>query len=88
MQHRVLTLLNGVRAPTATALLAVALPNQHTILDFRGTEALKRLGEWDGTGGYIAYLDVCRSMAARLDIDLRTLDQALWRWSKDGYPAP
>lgn len=84
-QHRVLTLLAGVGVPTATALLAVAFPGRHTILDFRGTEALRRLGEWDGSGGYVAYLDVCRGLAGRLGVDLRTLDRALWRWSKDGY---
>lgn len=86
LQHRILTLLDGIGAPTATALLAVAFPDRHTIVDFRGTQALGRLGEWDGTGGYLSYLDVCRRLAGRLEIDLRTLDRALWRWSKDGYP--
>ena len=42
LQHRVLTLLDGVRVPTATALLAIAFPGQHTILDVRSTEALTR----------------------------------------------
>jgi hypothetical protein len=88
LQHRVLTLLDGVSVATATALLAVAFPNQNTILDFRSTEALERLGEWDGSGGYLAYLEVCRGMAARLEVDLRTLDRALWQWSKDGYLTP
>jgi hypothetical protein len=86
LQHRILTLLDGVRVPTATALLAVAFPGRHTILDFRSTAALERLGEWDGAGGYLAYLGVCRCLAARIEVDLRTLDRALWRWSKDGYP--
>ena len=44
-QHRVLTLLDGISVPSASALLAVAFPDRHTILDFRSTEALKRLGE-------------------------------------------
>lgn len=86
VQHRVLTLLDGVRVPTATALLAVVFPERHTILDGRSTEALARLGKWDGTGGYRTYLDVCRRLAAAAGVDLRTLDRALWRWSKDGYP--
>lgn len=87
LQHRVLTILEGVRVPTATALLAVAFPDRHTIVDFRSTESLSRLGEWDGQGGYLAYLDVCRSLAVRLEVNLRTLDRALWQWSKHGYPA-
>jgi hypothetical protein len=85
LQHRILTLLDGVRTPTATALLAVAFPDRHTILDVRTTEALTRLGSWDGSGGYRAYLDVCRRLADTVSVDLRTLDRALWQWSKDGY---
>lgn len=87
VQHQVLTLLDGVRVPTATALLAVVFPDRHTILDVRSTEALARLGAWDGAGGYRTYLDVCRRLADGVSVDLRTLDRALWRWSKDGHPA-
>ncbi len=86
LAHRILTLLDGVRVPTATALLAVVFPDRHTVLDVRSTEALARLGCWDNAGGYRTYVEVCRRLAARLEVDLRTLDRALWRWSKDGYP--
>lgn len=79
VQHRVLTLLIGVGIPTATALLAVVIPDRHTVLDVRSTESLRRLGEWDGAGGYEVYLQVCRRLATRLGVDLRTLDRALWR---------
>lgn len=88
LQHRALTLLSGVGVPTATALLAVAFPDRHTIIDVRSTESLSRLEEWDGQGGYLGYLDACRSLAARLEVALRTLDRALWQWSKNGYPSP
>jgi hypothetical protein len=88
VQHRVLTLLKGVGVPTATALLAVVFPDRHTIIDVRSTESLDRLNEWDGRGGYLRYLDACRGIATRLEVDLRTLDRALWQWSKDGYPSP
>jgi len=87
IQHRILTLLDGVRVPTATALLAVACLRRHTILDVRSTESLVRLGFWDGTGGYRAYLEVCRRLADAVGADLRTLDRALWRWNKDGSSA-
>lgn len=86
LQHRVLTLLDGVQQPTATALLSVAFPDRHTIVDFRTRGALARLGEWDGAGGYLPYLRVCRRLAENAGVDLRTLDRALWRWSRDGYP--
>lgn len=88
VQHRALTLLKGVGVPTATALLAVAFPDRHTIIDVRSTESLRRLDEWDGRGGYLTYLDVCRGIATRLEVNLRALDRALWQWSKDGYPSP
>lgn len=48
LRHRALTLLSGVGVPTATALLAVAFPDRHTIIDVRSTESLRRLEEWDG----------------------------------------
>jgi hypothetical protein len=86
LQHRALTLLEGVRVPTATALLAVVFPDRHTVLDVRSTEALARLGCWDGAGGYRAYLAVCQELARTVNVDLRTLDRALWQWSKDDYP--
>jgi hypothetical protein len=88
LQHRALTLLNGVGVPTATALLAVAFPARYTIIDVRSTESLGRLDEWDGQGGYLSYLDACRDLATRLVVALRTLDRALWQWSKSGYPSP
>jgi len=88
LQHRLLTVLSGVHVRTATALLTVAFPEHHTVLDIRSTEALLRLKEWDGHGGYPAYLVVCRAIAKRLKVDLRTLDRALWQWSKVGYPPP
>lgn len=87
LQHRLLTMLSGVQVKTATALLAVAFPDRHTVYDRRSAEALDRLGAWDGTGGYLSYLAACRRLATRLSVDLRTLDRALWRWSKVGCPA-
>ena len=85
LQHRILTVLDGVGIRTATALLTVPFPDRHTVLDFRAVEALARLDLWDGTGGYPAYLDVCRRVSRRLRVPLRTLDRALWRWSRDRY---
>jgi hypothetical protein len=87
LQHRILTLLHGVQVPMATALLAVALPDRHTIFDIRGAEALERIGAWDGQGGYPAYRQASVRVATALGVSLRTLDRALWQWSKAGYPA-
>ncbi len=86
LQHRVLTLLNGVQVPMATALLAVAMPDRHTIFDVRSSETLARIGAWDGHGGYPSYREVSVRVAGVLGVSLRTLDRALWQWSKLGYP--
>lgn len=48
LQQRVLTLLHGVGEATATALLAVAFPERHTIFDFRSTGSTTRKGERNG----------------------------------------
>jgi hypothetical protein len=87
LQHRILTLLNGVQVPMATALLAVVLPDRHTIFDVRSSEALARIGAWDGEGGYPSYRAVSVQVAGALGVSLRALDRALWQWSKQGYPA-
>jgi hypothetical protein len=86
LRHRVLTLLEGVRVPVASALLTVWDPTQHTIIDVRSLRALETLGQLTQPCRYVDYLDICRRIARRLDIDLRTLDRALWRWDKAGRP--
>ena len=86
LQHRILTLLGGVRVPTATALLTVGSPTSTP----SSTSAARRRSPASGSGtakvASLTYLDVCRRLAKRLSVDLRTLDRALWRWSKDGHP--
>ena len=83
----ILTRLDGVGMPTASTLLTVADPTRHTIVDVRATDAMRRLGAWDGMGGYAAYLRACYDVAVRVDTDLRTLDRALWKWSQGGNQA-
>lgn len=85
LQHLILTLLRGVQVRAASALLTIWDPLRHTVMDVRSLGALHGLGAIETTDmSYPSYLSVCREIAGRLDVDLRTLDRALWRWDRDG----
>jgi hypothetical protein len=32
---------------------------------------------------WLGYVDACRSLATTEEVDMRTLDRALWQWSKE-----
>jgi hypothetical protein len=76
--------LRGVEWATASVLLHLALPDRYPILDKRALHALGVRGPaaynfpfWE------AYFAACRDLAERAGVDGRTLDQALWQWSKE-----
>jgi hypothetical protein len=76
--------LLGVRLRVASALMHWLKPEQYPILDFRVVAAL---GEnppesWEDLAFYGRIAEKCRRLAARLDVDLRTLDRAMWAWQK------
>lgn len=80
-----LTKLIGVRVRMATALLLFMDPQGYTVLDTKAWERLLASGHLqvelstDPTAGeYLRYLGVCHSLAEELDVELRTLDRALW----------
>lgn len=84
LRIEVLTLLNGVSWPTASVLLHFGHHAPYPILDYR---ALWSLGInvppiyefafwWE-------YTLICRDLAARADVSMRTLDRALWQYSKE-----
>jgi hypothetical protein len=76
--------LQGVGVPTASTLLYIAFPAEYPILDVR---ALHALGHKPRSGYpisfWLAYLDACRELAIQNGVSLRTLDKALWQWSKE-----
>ena len=82
IRHRILTLLTGVRAPMASALLTAWCPDLYTVIDVRAVKSLVAEGELEKTKGlpaYMSYLTACRELAAHCHCDLRTLDRALWQ---------
>jgi hypothetical protein len=76
--------LQGVGVPTASTLLHFAFPEAYPILDVRAVHALgERSRSTYAVAFWLAYLETCRELAARYGVSLRTLDKALWQWSKE-----
>ena len=76
--------LRGVGVPIASTLLHFAFPEDYPILDVRALEALGSpprsvypVSLW------LSYLEACRELASRHRVSIRTLDKALWQWSKE-----
>jgi len=84
----VLTLLDGVGWPSATVILHLFNKEPYPILDFR---ALWSVGE-DVPNQYSfvfwwEYTEFCRDLASRNGLDMRTVDRALWQYSKENQEA-
>ena len=79
----VLVGLYGVQVPVASAVLTAINPKRYTIIDFRALEALGVNTYVPTIDFYLSYLTFCRELASRCRVDLRTLDRALWQWSKE-----
>ena len=76
--------LQGVGVPTASTLLYCAFPADYPILDVRALESLGQPPRSGYTVEYwLGYLDACRELARRHGVSLRTLDKALWQYSKE-----
>jgi hypothetical protein len=83
MAIAVLTALRGVGIPMASAILTAINPERYTVLDFRALASLG-ISNWpDRIAFYLAYLEECRQLAVKHGRPLRTLDRALWQWSKE-----
>jgi hypothetical protein len=79
-----LRLLDGVEWPTASTILHFCDARPYPILDYR---ALWSLGYAEPPRYtmefWLAYLDYTRGLAERLGVSIRTLDKALWQYSKE-----
>jgi len=94
LRLRLLTLLNGVGVPVASTILHFAFPNKYPIMDVRAVTTLTRLGLWTcpdpaqpGFTGFSVedwqvYTHLMRDHAKRLDVTLRELDKALWKFDE------
>jgi hypothetical protein len=76
--------LAGVGAPTASTLLYFAFPNDYPILDVRALESLGvRSRSTYPVSFWLVYLETCRGLARRSGVSIRTLDKALWQYSRE-----
>jgi len=83
--------LHGVDLPVASAILAAIFPERYTVLDYRALEALGHARH--DVHFYEEYLAYCKRLAEsdivkpQSDLPgptpLRTLDRALWEWSRN-----
>lgn len=84
LRIEVLTLLDGVGWPTASVILHFGHSEAYPILDFRAlwslsintSEVQYNFELWQ------AYTNFCRDLATDAAVSIRTLDQALWQYSK------
>ncbi len=80
----ILTKLDGVSWPTASVILHWFYPDPYPILDFRAlwsvNMSVPKQYSFDFWWPYVKY---CREIASRNGIDMRTLDKALWQYSKE-----
>jgi hypothetical protein len=76
--------LVGVGVPTASVLLYVAFPADYPILDVRALESLgvKPRSQYP-VSFWLEYLSACRELSRRAGVSIRTLDKALWQYSKE-----
>ncbi|MCC7407513.1 MAG: hypothetical protein IT442_05545 [Phycisphaeraceae bacterium] len=88
LRIEVLCCLHGVSWPTASVLLHLAHRHAYPILDFRAlwSLGLERVPSYDFPFWW-QYVQTCRSLADKHHVDMRTLDQALWQYSKENQPA-
>jgi hypothetical protein len=75
--------LRGVGLPTASVLLHLVYPERYPILDVRALHALGVSASSHSYGLWDSFVAEYRRLVAQAGVDGRTLDQALWQWSRE-----
>jgi hypothetical protein len=79
-----LTLLDGVLWPTASVILQFFHRDPYPIIDFRALWSVSLDVPTRYTFEFWQmYVDFCRDLATRAVVNMRTLDRALWQYSKE-----
>ena len=79
-----LTSLDGVGWPTASVILHFFHSAPYPIMDFRALWSLKNeVPKTYGFNFWQAYTSYCRGLSKRAGVSMRTLDRALWQFSKE-----
>ena len=87
LRIEVLTLLNGVSWPIASALLHFFVDNTYPILDVRALWSLRCELKQHQYNYHLwkRYVEYCRTTAAIADVSVRLFDKALWQYSKEHH---
>lgn len=83
-----LTLMDGVQWPTASVVLHFYHREPYPVLDFRAlwTIGLEVPSQYDFAFWW-AYVQYCRELSQESKLEMRSLDQALWQYSREYQPA-
>jgi hypothetical protein len=79
--------LRGVGLPTASVLLHLVYPERYPILDVRALHALGVPAPSNSYRLWDSFVTEYRRLVAQAGVDGRTLDQALWQWSREQISA-
>ena len=87
LKIRVLLLLTGVGWPTASVILHFCDQSRYPILDFRAlwSVGLRRAPVY-AFPFWCQYTGFVREISARTGLTMRTIDRALWQYSKERQP--
>ena len=79
-----LMVLKGVSWPVASVILHFAFPNRYPIMDFRVIWSLGwKQPKYYNFDFWQKYVNELRKLAKKYKVSLRTLDKALWYYSKE-----
>lgn len=79
-----LMLLQGVSWPTASVILHFCHQDPYPVLDYRAVESFGIIGTVTYDFPFWStYVDACRKIAGKTGYDMRTIDKALWQYSKE-----
>jgi hypothetical protein len=83
LRIEVLTRLDGVGWPTASVILHFFHSAPYPIMDFRALWSLNEVPKGYGFNFWQEYTSYCRGLSKRAGVSMRTLDRALWQFSKE-----
>ena len=80
----ILRILDGVSWPTGSVILHFFHQDPYPIIDYRALWSVSLEVPKQYTFDFwMMYVDFCRQLAESTGLDMRTLDRALWQYSKE-----
>lgn len=83
----VLTILNGASWPTASVILHLYHQDKYPIVDYRALWSIStEVPKFYDYSFWLEYVLFTRKISEEAKVDMRTLDRALWQYSKENQP--